>query len=72
MEELEILLHNGSSLEEYREAFGNLACHTELSEQQKLQCNLGGLNTELEEEATWEVLYDLQKMFSSFDRIASP
>ncbi|XP_057453401.1 uncharacterized protein LOC130745246 [Lotus japonicus] len=46
MEELKRLVQQGN-LEEYHEAFDNLACRTELSESLKLQCYLGGLNPEL-------------------------
>ncbi|XP_057417914.1 uncharacterized protein LOC130712097 [Lotus japonicus] len=46
MEELKRLTQQGN-LEEYHEAFDNLAYRTELSEQLKLQCSLGGLNSEL-------------------------
>ena len=42
MEELKRLVQNGN-LEEYHEAFDNLACRIELAEQLKLQCYLGGL-----------------------------
>ncbi|XP_057417585.1 uncharacterized protein LOC130711837 [Lotus japonicus] len=46
MEELKRLVQTGS-LDEYQEAFDNLIGRTELTEGQKLQCYLGGLNAEL-------------------------
>ncbi|KAI5398153.1 hypothetical protein KIW84_063808 [Lathyrus oleraceus] len=46
MEELKKLVQTGS-LEAYQESVDNLVCRTTLTEYQKLQCYLGGLQQEL-------------------------
>lgn len=46
MEELKKLVQTGS-LEAYQKSIDNLVCRTTLTESQKLQCYLGGLQQEL-------------------------